>query len=228
MIDGKNVLVVAAHPDDEVLGVGGTVPLLKQRKAKVTVLIVTDGSSTQYQNDDEIYAVKQQQARDANEILGTDEIIEWDFPDMRLDTIAHAELNKAFERLINENQFDTVFVQNGDDINKDHQVVHDSVLVATRPVPGQCVKQLFSYQVNSSTEWGGRTQQTIFCPNVFIDITTTIEAKLKAMLSYEAELREYPHPRSIDAIRQRAQVFGTEVGYHFAEPFKLVLHRGDL
>jgi hypothetical protein len=85
---------------------------------------------------------------------------------------------------------------------------------------------LFSYQVNSSTEWGGRTQTTIFCPNVYFDIGQTLHLKLAAMQAYPEELRDYPHPRSIKALRHRAAVFGNEVGYESAEAFKLLLHRG--
>ena len=225
MIEGENILVVAAHPDDEVLGVGGTIPLLKRKGCSITVLIVTDGSSTQYAGDTAILAEKREQLIEANDILGTDDLIEWQFPDMRLDTIAHAELNQAFEKLFTERKFDVVFVQNGDDINMDHQMIYKSVLVATRPLPAQSVKQVYSYQVNSSTEWGGRTQLTMFCPNVFIDIKETIETKLRSMEAYSAELRDYPHPRSIQAMRQRAQVYGNEVGLEYAEPFKLILAR---
>ncbi len=224
----KNVLVVAAHPDDEVLGVGGTIPLIKEQGGNVSVVIVTDGSSTQYADDPDILARKQQHAEKANRILGTDELIQWDFPDMRLDTVEHCQLNQAFESLIHQQRFDTVFVQNGDDINMDHQLIYKSVMVATRPLPDQPVNQVLSYQVNSSTEWGGRTQNTIFCPNFFVDISRTLETKLAAMEVYEDELREYPHPRSIQALRQRAMVYGNEVGYESAEPFKLLLFRGAL
>lgn len=224
----QNVLVVAAHPDDEVLGVGGTIPLIKRQGGRVTVVIVTDGSSTQYAGDSEVLERKGQHASEANEILGTDQLIQWDFPDMRLDTIEHCRLNQAFEDLIRHERFDTVFVHNGDDINLDHRLVYESIVVATRPVPDQPVRHLLSYHVNSATEWGGRTQATVFCPNVFFDISSTLHLKLAAMQVYADEVREYPHPRSLDALRHRAAVHGTEVGYENAEPFKLLLYRGTL
>jgi len=227
-VNFRNVLVVAAHPDDEVLGVGGTIPLIKRQGGRVTVVIVTDGSSTQYAGDAEILERKKDHADHANRILGTDELIQWDFPDMRLDTVEHCRLNQAFEDLIRREQFDTVFVQNGDDINLDHQLVYKSVLVATRPAPGQPVRRLLSYQVNSSTEWGGRTQTTVFCPTVFFDISSTLELKLAAMSVYEDEVRDYPHPRSLAALRHRAALHGCEVGYENAEPFKLLLYRGTV
>ena len=171
---------------------------------------------------------KHEHSQRANAILGTDEVIQWNYPDMRLDTVEHCKLNSSFEQLIWERQFDTVFVQNGDDVNLDHQLIYRSIMVATRPIPGQPVRQVLSYQVNSSTEWGGRTQTTIFCPNYFVDITSTIDLKLAAMEVYVDELRQYPHPRSIRSLAQRAAVYGNEVGYEAAEPFKLLLFRGEI
>jgi len=248
----ENVLVVAAHPDDEVLGVGGTIPLIKQQGGRVTVVIVTDGSSTQYVGQKEVEDRKKEHVHEANEILGTDQIIQWEFPDMRLDTVEHWRLNGAFESLLRKHQFDTVFVQNGDDINLDHQLIYKSVLVATRPVPNQSVKCILSYQVNSSTEWGGRTQTTVFCPNVFIDISATLELKLKAMEVYEDEVRDrlrglVDAPLSGDlptvsvndyqrvsaesagqSLRNRSAVSGNEVGFENAEAFKLLLLRATL
>ncbi len=224
----RNVLVVAAHPDDEVLGVGGTIPLIKRNGGNVTVLIVTDGSTTQYNNDKDMLLRKFNQAQEASRILGSDEIIQWDFPDMRLDTVEHYKLNQAFEFLIKKKGFDTVFTHNIDDINMDHQIIFKSVLVATRPTPGQTVKQLLSYYVSSSTEWGAYNERTVFCPNYYININETIEIKLEAMRVYDDELREYPHPRSIEAIRMRAAVYGCEVGFKYAEPFKIVLYRGGI
>jgi N-acetylglucosamine malate deacetylase 1 len=221
----RNVLIVAAHPDDEILGVGGTIPRIKACGGRVTVLIVTDGSSTQYPGDDGVPVRKADQLREANTIVGTDHVVQWEFPDMRLDSVEHQRLNRAFEELIRDEGYDTVFVHNADDINLDHRLTHHSVLVATRPLPGQPVERLLAYQVNSSTEWGGRTDRTIFVPNVFVDVTDTIEQKLAAMAAYTDELRPYPHPRSIQALRERAAVYGSEVGVAFAEPFRLLLAR---
>ena len=223
---GKNVLVVAAHPDDEVLGVGGTIPLIRARGGRVTVLIVTDGSSAQYAGAPEIGQQKDQSLQAAHRVLGTDEIVRWDFPDMRLDTVEHLKLNQAFEALIHERAFDTVFVHHAGDINLDHQLIHRSVLVATRPMPGQPVVSLLTYHVNSATDWGSRSGKHSFGPNVFVDIESTIQTKLDALQHYAVELRDYPHPRSIEAVENRAKVFGSEVGFRYAEPFQMLWHRG--
>jgi LmbE family N-acetylglucosaminyl deacetylase len=227
MLSGcKEVLVVGAHPDDEVLGVGGTVPLIKAAGARVTVVIVTDGSSTQYAGDEAKRETKDENLYAANRILGTDEIIHWNFPDMRLDTVAHVELNQAFERLLKDRKYDTVFVHHAHDVNLDHQSIYRSVLVATRPAPGQSVKCILSYHVNSATEWGARSEADQFWPNVYFDVSATIEKKLEALKCYGVELRQYPHPRTLEAVANRAKVFGAEVGYCYAEAFKLLLYRG--
>lgn len=223
-MNNKNILIIAAHPDDEVLGVGGTIPLLKEKGYRIITLIVTDGSSTQYKRDDVILSKKMKEAEAANSILHVDELIHWNYPDMRLDTIEHHELNNAFEDVIASKSISTVFVHNETDINLDHELVYKALMVAARPHPEQIVKRIFSYFVCSSTEWGGRNQNQVFVPNTFIDINSTIDIKLKAMEAYQSELRSFPHPRSIEAIRKRASVHGIEVGMTFAEPFKLILN----
>jgi LmbE family N-acetylglucosaminyl deacetylase len=224
----NNVVVFAAHPDDEVLGVGGTIPLIKRKGGKVTVVIVTDGSTVQYADDPAAVQRKQAQAIRANEILGTDDLQFWDLPDMSLDTVPSVDLNSRIGTLLKEGRFDAVFVHSETDINLDHRLIHEAVLVSTRPYPGQNVKQVFSYYVSSSTEWGARSSRYLFHPNFFVDIENTIEIKLQAMGEYVDELRAYPHPRSIEALRARARVHGNEVGYAFSEPFRLILAHGDV
>ena len=226
MIFGKNILIAVAHPDDEVLGVGGTIPLIKALGGKVTVLMVTDGSTTQYAGDSEILKRKHDQMIRANEILGSDCVLQWDFPDMRLDSVDHADVASTLEQLIGEKGFDGVITHSEGDVNLDHKLLYHSVLTATRPLPGQTVKRVFCCQINSATEWGARDRATVFLPNVFIDIEETIDLKIQAMEAYADELRTYPHPRSSEGLRQRAQVYGFEVGYRYAEPFELKLYHG--
>lgn len=225
MLEMKKVLVIAAHPDDEVLGVGGTIPLIRQRGGSVTVLIVTDGSSAQYAENPDIYSVKKSQMEEANRIMGTDDLVQWDLPDMRLDTLDHVALTSKFSSFISDGDFDSVFFHSDVDINLDHRIIYHAVSVATRPTPEQKVKNILNYYVNSSTEWGGRTSHTMFLPNYFVDISSSLGTKLSAMHAYQEELREYPHPRSIKSIEHRAMVFGSEVGCCAAEPFHIVLSR---
>lgn len=225
MMKIENALVIAAHPDDEVLGVGGTMRLLKDVGVKVTVLIVTDGSTTQYPGDTDILNQKRQETYNANKILKTDRIEFWDYPDMRLDTVEHIDLNCSLEKFITENKFDTVFSHHNGDVNLDHQMVFRSVLVATRPTPSQTVNNLFTYQVNSSSEWGARLPERKFLPNIYFDISHTVEDKLKALETYKSELRPYPHPRSLEAVEARDKVTGSEIGCKYAEAFQLLLSR---
>lgn len=221
----QKTLVIAAHPDDEVLGVGGTIPLLKRQGKEVDVLIFTDGSSTQYAGDSDILEKKFGEAAKAMEIMGARLLPRMPFPDMRLDTVAHVEKNAALGKIIQEGQYDTVFVQDQTDINRDHIEIYQSTMVACRPVPGQCVKNLLSYYVNSSTEWGNQLNGQWFQPNVFVDISETISVKLEAMKAYMTELRDYPHPRSLEGIENSAKYFGNAVGYAYAEPFRLIYSR---
>jgi len=225
MLTFDNVLVIAAHPDDEVLGVGGAIPLIVRAKARVTTLIVTDGSSTQYPGDETVLVDKQAHAIRAAQTLGYERVVQWHYPDMRLDTVPHAELSGALSELVAEEGFDTVFVHHHGDVNRDHREVHSATLVATRPTPACAVRQVLAYEVNSSTEWGARTPDGAFHPNVYYDISETIDAKLDAMDSYSGELRDHPHPRSRQAILERARLRGNEVGFRAAEAFHLVLMR---
>lgn len=226
MIDfGKKILVVAAHPDDEVLGAGGTIAKLKNQGCEVHALIVTDGSSTQYAGDEDILNAKYVEADAAAAILKMDKIIQWDFPDMRLDSVDHVEINKRLEELLSAEKYDTVISQEFGDINMDHRMVYQSVSVAVRPHPFQNVRNFLTYYVNSSSEWGVVLNSDGFKPNLFVDIEETIDLKLDSMAEYKSELRDYPHPRSIKAIRISAQYFGNMAGYKFAEPFRVVYSR---
>ena len=132
----NKILVIAAHPDDEILGVGGTIPLLVKMKKSVDILIFTDGSSTQYFNNDAILEDKFGEAKEANNVLGSKVLPRLDFPDMRLDTIAHVDLNIALGNIIKEGEYDTIFIQDKTDINKDHNELFESTLVVCRPYPG--------------------------------------------------------------------------------------------
>lgn len=207
------------------MGVGGTIPLIKERGGEVIVVIVTDGISSQYPNDEVMFKLRKNQLHNACNILGVNDIIQLDFPDMRLDTISHIDISKALEKIVEDIQCDTVFVHHKDDVNLDHQILYKSIMVVTRPVPLKCIRNVLTYHVNSSTEWGARSPNQMFCPNIFVDISSTINKKLEAMKCYTYEVKTYPHPRSIEAIKARAKVLGSESGFNYAEGFNLIFSK---
>ncbi len=221
----KIVLVIAAHPDDEVLGMGGTIAKLVKSGATVDVLILTDGSSAQYRDSDhlaEIIEAKKKETRNCADYLGVRDIYYGELPDMKLDTTPHIRINQVIEEVIDKVQPDTVFTHFWGDVNCDHQNVYKSTLVAVRPVMGQVVRELFCYRVPSSTEWTPNKADTMFMPNYFVDIEENAEQKYKAFACYSTELREYPHPRSVQHLREIDKATGLRVGMLAAEEFVLL------
>jgi LmbE family N-acetylglucosaminyl deacetylase len=222
-MNGDKVLVIAAHPDDEVLGVGGTIAKYVSHGAEVKLLIVTDGSTSQYRDDphlSEILNAKKLETKNAAEMLGISEVIYGGMPDMRLDVTEHVKVNQVIEFVIDRFQPNIVFTQFYGDVNMDHQCVNRSTLVACRPVQSQCVKELYSYYIPSSTDWNVQNAANMFQPNVYVDISGgCAEKKYLAMKCYATELREYPHPRSIEALKILDQANGIHVGLKCAECF---------
>ena len=221
----KKVLVIAAHPDDEVLGMGGTIAKLVKEDCEVNVLIVTDGSSSQYRESDDLQKIiedKKKETWACAQTLGVKQVYYGGMPDMRLDTTPHITVNKVIENLIDELESDTVFTHFWGDVNQDHVNVYRSTLVAVRPVQGQMVKELYCYRVPSSTEWTPCKSDTMFMPNVFVDITEVAEQKYAAFAEYSTELREYPHPRSVHHLKELDVARGLEVGQGPTETFVLL------
>lgn len=219
------VLVIAAHPDDEVFGMGGTIAKLATEGKEVHVLIVTDGSTTQYKNSPNLYEIlnkKKKEAKNANCALGVKKVHFGELPDMRLDSVAHIEVNRVIEEMIKKLKPEIVYTHFYGDINFDHQHVYKSTLVAVRPLPGQTVKELYCYKVPSSTEWSPQIFSGTFMPNVFVDISKYCLKKQEAIKLYETELRDYPHPRSIEYIEKLDRVSGLKYGIGSAEEFMLL------
>jgi LmbE family N-acetylglucosaminyl deacetylase len=214
------VLVLAAHPDDEVLGMGGTIAVHVDRGDDVRVVVVTDGSSTQYPDDSEIRARKEDEALRAAAELGVTDYVHLDLPDMRLDTLPHVDVNRVVEEHVGEFAPELVYTPHPD-VNRDHRALFDSVAVATRPVPGQTVRRVLTYAPTSSIEWTPSALNW-FVPNWFVDVTDTLDRKLASFAHYRTEARDYPHPRSERAIRAAAEFYGASCGCEAAEPFVLV------
>jgi len=213
------VLILAAHPDDEVLGCGGVIQKHKKEDSIVYVCIITDGSSTQYKGSSKITKKKYKECEIANKILGVNEVVYLNFPDMRLDTIPHFKLNLKIEEIINKIKPNILYTHSSVDVNKDHFLINQSTMVVIRPGK-QYLKEVYEYEVLSSTEW---QRNFAFVPNTFIDISAFIKTKIESFKEYKTEIRDYPHSRSLEGIEILASYRGLQAGYKYAEAFKLVM-----
>lgn len=214
----RTVLAVGAHPDDEVLGAGGTLASHAAAGDEVHVLVVTEGASTQY-DDETLIEEKEVAARRCSEVLGVRSVRFGRLPDMRLDDVPHVDVNVVIEEAVEELEPDVVYTHASHDVNRDHMAVYESTLVATRPRAG--VSRVLAYETPSATEWTGGDRDQ-FRPGVYVDISDHLETKIEAFAAYESEQRAYPHPRSEEALRARAKTRGTEAGFAAAEAFELV------
>ena len=228
MADGLNrkILVVAAHPDDEILGCGGTMAMHSFKGDEVYVLILGEGVTSRDEKRDrerrekEIEDLKHQ-VEAANKIVGTKKTFLFDFPDNRFDSVPLLDIIKVVEKVKNEVMPDIVYTHHYGDLNIDHRLTFQAVLTACRPLKGESVKEIYSFEVPSSTEWAmGRDDY--FIPNRFVDIKDTLERKIDAMRAYSGEVREFPHPRSEAAIEALARVRGISVGLDCAEAFEVI------
>lgn len=220
----RRILIVAAHPDDEVLGCGGTMARLSREGCEVFTLILGEGITSRDENrnpgkrESELAELKRQIAR-ANEILGVKEVFSLDFPDNRFDTIPLLEIVKAIETVKNEVKPVTIFTHFDKDLNIDHGITQRAVLTAARPQSGESVREILSFEVLSSTEWNSPIS---FSPDVFYDITQTLEIKLAAMTEYRDEIRVFPHPRTLEGIEINARYWGMTIGNGVSEAFECV------
>ena len=220
-------LIIAAHPDDEVLGCGGSMAKWSRDGSEVHVLIMAEGITSR--DKSRYREVRQKElshlaksANKAGEILGVQSVELLDFPDNRMDSIDLLDVVKEVEKKNEELKPDVVVTHHGGDLNIDHRVIHQAVITACRPQPGQTVKRILSFEVPSSTEWQSPSSGNPFVPNWFEDISDTLELKIKALEAYESEMRKWPHARSIKALEHLARWRGATVGAEAAEAFMLV------
>ena len=212
-------LIIAAHPDDEVLGCGGLIKKVSKTE-NCFVLILSSGAETRYKKSME--DILKNNALKSNHILGTKETFFENLPNQKMDTLPILKITQLIERYIKKIKPTRVFTHHIGDLNKDHQVVAEATITACRPIVGQIVKELYSYNVPSSTEWNEIEGEKNFIPNTFIDIKDELKYKIKAMKCYKSECREYPHPRSPKALKTHSNYWGLVTGLEYAEPFKLI------
>lgn len=218
IFDGSNtVLVIGAHPDDEVLGAGGTMAKHAACGDEVHVLIVTEGTTHQY-SDADLIEEKEGHTRACADVLGATGVHFGELPDMQLDNIAHVDINGTIETVCAEIEPDIVYTHSRREVNQDHVAVHDSTLVATRP--GSGVSAVIAYETPSSTDFAANTDG--FTPSLFVDISEYVDRKITAFAEYETEIREFPHPRSPDALRAIATTRGAASGVPAAEAFDVL------
>ena len=205
-----NILVIAPHPDDEVLGMGGTIKKLS-KKNKIILCVVSEGVTAQYK-DKKMIKVRRDSCKKTAKILGISQTIFLDYPDMRLN-LSHLDINKKLEEIIEKYRPEIVYTAPKNDLNLDHQVVFNSTLVACRPKSG--VKQILCYEIQGNTK-------VPFVPNVFENIEKEFSYKIKGFKMYKSEIEEFPNPRSIAAIENLAIQRGIESGTRKAEAFELI------
>jgi LmbE family N-acetylglucosaminyl deacetylase len=227
-----SVLVVAAHPDDEVLGAGGTMARLAANGEQVYAAILGEGITSRYaerpQAEQGLLTALKSASRRAAERLGAADVFLYDLPDNRFDSIPLLDVVKIIEELVDRLRPETIYTHHPGDLNVDHGVVHRAVLTATRPMPGASVRAIYAFEVPSSTEWAFGQLEPRFRPTVFVDIAATLDAKIEAMEVYESEARPSPHPRSPQALRALAASRGAAAALKSAEAFELVrlIHAG--
>ena len=226
-VEMNRVLVVAAHPDDEVLGCGGTIARHALAGDQVYVLILAEGATSRLQQRDRLLTVRElsalaQAAQTAGSILGATGVELLDLPDNRLDSLDRLDLIKHVEHRIDLYKPEVVYVHHAGDVNVDHRRLHEAVVTACRPTPGHPVRRLLSYEVASSTEWQPPGSGSAFQPNWFVDISDQWQLKREALEAYASEMRPWPHARSVEALNHLSRWRGAQVGVEAAEAFCLL------
>ncbi len=221
-------MILAAHPDDDILGCGGFLSKIKDTDINVKVIFIAEGTSCRYQDStrDSDEVKKEILSRTTSglralKFLGVTNTSFYNLPCGRLDSVPIIEINKIIESEIQNFQPDTIFTHSGNDANNDHKIVFNSTIMATRPIPGQVVKSIYSYEVLSSSEWnfGGNS----FSPNFFIELEERhLQAKIDSLKHYASELRPYPFPRSEEGVRMNSMYRGMQAGLKYAESFRLL------
>lgn len=225
----KRIMVVVAHPDDELLGLGASMHrLIKDYGVTTHVVILGEGITSRSDERDVIkweaeLAIHRQNIKNAQAAIGYHSVSIYDFADNRFDTVALLDIIKVVEKEKSNFNPEVIFTHHGGDVNVDHQRTFEAVVTACRPMQHEKVKTIVAFETPSGTEWRASTDPRHFIPNFFISVSEEdVEAKIKGMESYEFEKRPYPHPRSPEALTIQAKRWGVAVGADYAEAFNIV------
>ncbi len=218
----ERVLIVAAHPDDEVLGCGGTIARHAAAGDSVDILFLADGESARGGDVAAAIAARQKMALEAASILGARPPRFAGLPDNRLDSLPLLDVIKQVEAVVAEVQPTVVYTHHGGDLNVDHRIAHQATVTACRPVPGTVTRAIYGFETLSSTEWATGSLGEAFRPVRLHDIQRHLPEKMRAIASYAREMRPFPHPRSPEAIAALARLRGASAGLEAAEGFMVI------
>ena len=210
----NKILIIVAHPDDEVLGCGATIAKHIKNGDKAQVVFLADGFSSRDDSNS-----RDGSAEKSSKILGCEKPIFLNFPDNQLDAIPLLEIVKKLEKVIGDFQPNIIYTHHFGDLNIDHQITHKAVMTACRPQPNFCVKEIYSFEILSATHWQSSSMGSAFNPNYFVDASSFMEKKIKALQCYDNEVREYPHARSYKTVDSLAKFRGSVIGVQDAEAF---------
>ncbi|MCS6808079.1 MAG: PIG-L deacetylase family protein [Bacteroidota bacterium] len=229
LLSSKRILTIVAHPDDEVLGVGATIyDLIHTYNCSVRAVILGEGITSRADTHNPEHwrkelGIHRTNIHAAAQIIGYASVGIYDFPDNRFDTVALLDIVKVIEKEKQEFQPSVIFTHHGGDTNIDHRRTFEAVMVATRPMRGEPVRTILTFETPSSTEWQAFNYPNYFQPNVYYSISReALEAKIRAMESYEFERRPFPHPRSPQALEILARRHAVTIGAEYAEAFMLI------
>ncbi|WP_081910364.1 PIG-L deacetylase family protein [Thermopetrobacter sp. TC1] len=215
-----SVLVVAAHPDDEVLGCGGTLVKHAEAGDAVTCVFLADGITSRGKNKEIIE--RKRQARCSSKVIGIKNTIFLNYTDNKLDSVPLLDVVQSLEKIIKNVEPEIIYTHHGGDLNVDHRIAHQAVMTACRPQPGSTVQAIYAFEVPSSTEWAPVGTLPAFNPTRFIDISENMKQKREALECYSKEIRSWPHARSFEAVEALAKVRGACVGLEAAEAFMVI------
>jgi len=230
-LNSKNIMVVVAHPDDELLGIGATMhKLIHEQQCKIHVVILGEGiTSRSDTRDTKLWerelTTHRENIKNAQVSIGYQSLGIYDFPDNRFDTVPLLDIIKVIEKEKANFKPNVIFTHHGGDLNIDHQRTFEAVITASRPLNTEMVKSIITFETPSGTEWRASSDPRHFIPNMFVNISEeNLQAKINAMECYEFEKRQFPHPRSPEALRLFSQRWGVTVGSELAEAFCVVRH----